>query len=350
MAEWPDDSSTDSARSLGQHTGSADKSDTETIRAGISETRERLSDTLNELGERLNPQVVKEQVTERVKEGIRDATIGRIEHMARSAADTVNSTRSGITDTIRDNPVPAAMVAIGLGWLLFNGRRSDSSADRWSASRDYARDSGSDRLSGSYSRSSSLSGSFGYDKDSDDSLQQENGVSRKLGDVKDLVADKAESVADSVKERAGQLADRGRDLADRAGNRASSMASSVSSRAHDVAGSVKQRTSQGARRVEDSFYDNPLAIGAISMAIGVVAGLAAPVTDREVQLMGDASERVADRVKEVAHEAKDKAQQVAGRVVDETKRVVKEETKKAENVLGTELGTSSYSEPGLGLS
>ncbi len=356
MAEWPDDSSTDRARSLGQNAQAADTNDPDAIRAGISETRERLSDTLNELGERLNPQLVKEQVTERVKEGIRDATIGRIEHMARGAADTVNSARTGIVDTIRENPVPAAMVAVGLGWLLFNGRRSDSqSTQSWNRS-----DYDTNRVAGSYPRSSNFAGGYAYDDDSEASYGDESGISRAASNVRDRVS----GAADSVKERAGNLADRGRDLADRAGSRASSMASSVSHRAQDVAGSVKQRTTQGARRVEDSFYDNPLAVGAITMALGVVAGLSAPVSDREVQLMGDARDRVVDRVKDVAQDTKEKAQhvadrvvgeakQAAGRVVDEAKRAAKDEGLTGKNATSASPTTptpSPYADPGLGLS
>ena len=105
--------------------------DTAAIRADIRDTRDRMSQTLDGIGERLNPQLLKERVREEIrdrkdhlKENIREATIGRVENMARSAANTVNATRSSITDTIRDNPLPAAMVAIGLGWLLFNGRRN----------------------------------------------------------------------------------------------------------------------------------------------------------------------------------------------------------------------------------
>lgn len=357
MAEWPDDSSTDSARSLGQNAQAADTNDPDAIRAGISETRERLSDTLSELGERLNPQLVKEQVTERVKEGIRDATIGRIEHMARSAADTVNSTRTGMVDTIRENPVPAAMVAVGLGWLLFNGRRSDSQgSQQWNSSRGYD----TERLSGSYPRSSSFSGGYPYDAESEGSYGDESGISRTAHDVRERVS----GAADSVKERASNLADRGRELADRAGSRASSMASSVSHRAQDVAGSVKQRTTQSARRVEDSFYENPLAVGAITLALGVVAGLAAPVTDREVRLMGDARDRVVDRVKDAVDDTKEKAhhvadrvmgeaKQAAGRVVDEAKRAAKDEGLTGnKSATGAPSSTPStpYADPGLGLS
>ncbi len=322
MAEWNNETSAEGEYALGQAGKSAEPEDAATIRAEINETRERLSDTLSEIGERLNPHVVKEQVTERVKEGIREATIGRVEHMARSAADTVNSTRSGITATVRDNPVPAAMVAIGLAWMMFNGKRESSS--------DYSRrynefgDGDDTRSAGPYSRSSTFAGSYPYDRDYQET-DAEGRVSRVVGDVRDRVSNTAHNVADSVKDRAGDLADRGRQLVDRGRDTAGNVASTVSSKARNVSHAVADRTSRGARRIEDTFYENPLAIGAVTVAVGVMAGLAVPRTDREVQLMGDARERVADKVRDVAHDATDKAKQVAGRVVDETKRVVKEE-------------------------
>lgn len=356
MAEWNDGSSTDSERAFGQP-GKSDEGgeDTAAIRAEINETRGRLSDTLNELGERLNPHVVKEQVTERVKEGIREATIGRVEHMARSAKDTVNATRSGITDTIRDNPVPAAMVAVGLAWMLFNGKRDNRSTSYSSSDQDY--DRGYDRsydsvgASGAYSRSGSqFAGSYPYDSEYG-SEESEGRVSRVVGDVRDRVGHAAESVADTVKDGAGAVADRGRRLAQRAGSAATSAASAVSSRAADMSRSVATRTTQGARRLEDTFYENPLAMGAVTLAIGVMAGLAAPVSDREVELMGDARERVADRVRDVAQEAKDKARHVADRLVDEGKRAVKEEgltSIGSNNQSGTGMGTTGMGATGMG--
>ena len=94
------------------------------LRAEIRETRDRMSDTLDALGDRLNPHRLKAQV----KENLREATVGRVENMARNAADRVNGTRHGIMDRIRENPIPAAMVGIGLGWLMFGGRHRDDRA------------------------------------------------------------------------------------------------------------------------------------------------------------------------------------------------------------------------------
>jgi hypothetical protein len=92
------------------------------IRAEIHETRERMGETIEEIGERLNPNRLKEQV----KDNIRDATIGRVENMATNAVERVNETRRTFTNTIRENPIPAAMVGIGLGWLIWNQRRQSS--------------------------------------------------------------------------------------------------------------------------------------------------------------------------------------------------------------------------------
>ena len=79
------------------------------LRADIRETRERMSQTLDGIGERLNPQVLKQQVRDEIqerkqqlKENIREATIGRAQHMARDAAGRVTETRRGIADAIRE--------------------------------------------------------------------------------------------------------------------------------------------------------------------------------------------------------------------------------------------------------
>lgn len=94
------------------------RADSRALRAEIESTRGRMSQTLDEIGERLNPETIKENV----KDSIREATIGRATHMARHAVDSVDRGASGITNIVRENPVPAAMIAIGLGWMLLNGR------------------------------------------------------------------------------------------------------------------------------------------------------------------------------------------------------------------------------------
>ena len=91
----------------------------------------------------LNPRHVKEQVKEQVKENIRDAadhvrdtirgsTIGRVGFMAQNAASRAGETGGSLVETIRSNPIPAAMIGIGLGWLFVNGRRHSNAHARYS--------------------------------------------------------------------------------------------------------------------------------------------------------------------------------------------------------------------------
>ena len=96
----------------------------EEIRAGIQETRDRISQDLDEIGERLNPHNVKEDI----KEGIREATIGRVEDMARQAGQRLNDAGNGLVQTIRDNPVPAVIAGVGLARLFLGQSESGSRA------------------------------------------------------------------------------------------------------------------------------------------------------------------------------------------------------------------------------
>ncbi len=271
----------------------SDRTDTGAIRAEIEETRERMSQTIGAIGERLNPQVLKDNV----KESIREATIGRVSQMAQNAANSVSRSTSGITDTIRENPIPAAMVAIGLGWLVLNRRSPDD--NRWDSSS---------------RRGASRSGEM-----------YRSGMSPRFGGDQYNLAEESDSTIDRVRGRASELGDAAREQATHLADRAQETAESVKQGAQDVAGSVARTTRRSAGRVEDAFYENPMVIGSLAMAIGLASGFAAPVTDREVRLMGDARDDIVDRVKEIAEETKDKAEHVVERVVAETKTAAREE-------------------------
>ena len=108
------------------------------IRAEIERTRDRLGETVEALGAQLNPSHLKQ----RVKDSVREATIGRVQYMASNTRERITETGRGLAQTIRDNPVPAALAATGISWLLFNrsertsGPRSvrrlaDESEENW---------------------------------------------------------------------------------------------------------------------------------------------------------------------------------------------------------------------------
>jgi hypothetical protein len=92
--------------------------DVEQLKAEISETQAELQQTVAEIQERLSPATLKHQAADTVREAasnvrdnVRDATIGRVEHMMRG-----------------QNPIPYALIGIGAAWLLASNR---SSGRRW---------------------------------------------------------------------------------------------------------------------------------------------------------------------------------------------------------------------------
>lgn len=93
-----------------------------TIEADLATTRERMGETLEELGARLNPDRLKQQAMDTVRE----ATIGKVQIKARKTMDNATKAGHAATDVVRENPIPiamiAAMIAAGIGWLFWNSR------------------------------------------------------------------------------------------------------------------------------------------------------------------------------------------------------------------------------------
>jgi ElaB/YqjD/DUF883 family membrane-anchored ribosome-binding protein len=295
--------------------------DPEALRAEIDQTRARMSETLDELGERLNPQNIKEQV----KDQLRDATIGTVADVARSATERVRDSGGTIMSVIRDNPIPAAMVAVGLGWMLVNSRRENGrgyergdyelSERPWReegmgySGSGYTGGSGSAYVGGMY-REGTIAG--GYES------------SGRYGDEDQGVADRVREKAGELKHRAGELGHKAQDAASRVGERARGVAHTTAERARELGHSVSETTRRQATRVEHGYEENPLIFGALAIALGVGAGLAMPATRREQEWMGDARDRVVDRVKEVASEKGERAKHVAERVYDTAKETARQ--------------------------
>lgn len=98
--------------------------------------------------------------------------------------------------------------------------------------------------------------------------------------------------ADGAREAMGSARDRLGDARHAAGEKA-----------HDAVDSVRR----GAHRAGDGFQhmldDNPMAVGAIGIAVGALLGGLLPPTRKEDELMGATRDRMADRTREAMHDA-----------------------------------------------
>ena len=289
----------------------------EQLRASIEHTRADMSETIDQLQERLNPANVKEMVKERLaetvqqaKETIRDATLGKVEDMAERMSETVYETRRGIVEMVKANPVPSAMVGVGLAWLWMNRHNGSTSGDGgWSRQRRGSRTSYS--TYGGQGRWSSSRSGPGFADEGDDFRTRSS---------EDAAGEGASFMAGA----AGQA----RDTASTIANKARETVHDVTDKAHQTAGYVAERAQHvarraqnEARRVEETFNrkltEAPLAVGAVALALGTAVGLAVPRTRVEDEWMGDARDTLMDKAQSVASETLDKVGEVAERVTGE---------------------------------
>ncbi|MBW3628750.1 MAG: hypothetical protein KY464_05555, partial [Gemmatimonadetes bacterium] len=278
-----------------------------------------MSHTLDGIGERLNPHHIKAQVRENIREAtsevkhnIREATIGRAEHMARNAAVRVTDTRRGIADALRDNPIPAAMVGIGLGWLLYNGRRSESYGETEIIYQ--PRSDGftpQDEHAGMYNEPGKL------DRAAEWAGQATGGVRDRAQDLTGRAQESVSDIAGRTREATGEVVGRTTEVIGDAAARARSAAGSLAQQTRSQAGRIEHR-------LQDAIVESPLVIGAAAIALGLTAGLAVPSTRRESELMGSQRDQLFDRARGIAEETTGKVQQVAQRVVEEAQSSAQE--------------------------
>jgi ElaB/YqjD/DUF883 family membrane-anchored ribosome-binding protein len=249
----------------------ADEIEVAEIRADIEETRYEMGGTLNELGERLDPG----NLVNQAKENVREATIGRVEETAKGMSDMV-------MDTIKRNPIPAAMAGAGLAMLWMNKSEGTGNGSRMQHGSRYSPYYGSTSSIGQRSGAGWTDGG-----------QQQTGIGDKAGQA-------VGAVGDNVGQAVGHV-----------GQTASEVTGEVIGRGQEVAEEVGWR-------LERFMRASPLAVGAIAAGAGALIGALIPETQQEREMLGDASRQVGETVRDAVDEVGQQAEQK----LDETERTM----------------------------
>jgi ElaB/YqjD/DUF883 family membrane-anchored ribosome-binding protein len=234
--------------------GGEEVDEVEANRAEIERTRADMSETVDAIQNKLSPQNIKEQAKEQAK-------------------DTAKGAGSTIMETIRENPLPAVLTGIGLGWLFVSARRQSSEQTPYSGDRTY-----------DYPPTYELPPRYEEER-------APSGPS--AGQALERTRDRAGETASQAQDRAGQVA-----------SRAQSQVSQLSSRAQEQA----RRAGGGFQRM---LQENPLAVGALAIGAGAAIGLAVPQTGKEHEAMGEARDTLVEKVQEKAQDAQQRVQRVA---------------------------------------
>ncbi|HLS19331.1 MAG TPA: DUF3618 domain-containing protein [Paracoccaceae bacterium] len=260
------------------------------------------------------------------------------------------------------NPLPVALTAIGLVWLIVSSRRDEYGDDDHSRSggkklyeEDFvgirSEESGARRpygtaaVTGFYEPRRSLtervSGAVGNAYEAakstvDPALERVRASGESIaGSARNAVGAATEHADDAghgagnrIRRAAGAARDyaegaleSGREAVEAVGDRARHARDRASHRAHEAAERAGHYRRQGRRQAEIMVRDHPLLLGFAALTIGAGIACMLPRSRAEDEYLGEYS----DRAWELAREEAEKARRVAGAVVEEAREIADEE-------------------------
>lgn len=225
----------------------------DTLEQEINAKRDRISDLVDALEQRLSPGQLVDQVLAYTK-----GHGGEYCH--------------NLGVTLKNNPVPTALTTLGLVWLAINQNRPFNPGP----------------------------------------AHHGPGLGDKLGDAVDSVKGAFAQAGDKLHDATDNLRAKAHDLRDKANQMGHDARDSVSGSADDLRHRAQAAGDQASvlkSQVNHLLKEQPLVLAALGIALGAALGAALPSTRKEDQLLGSASDRVTDSLKANAQQARDTLKQ-----------------------------------------
>jgi hypothetical protein len=184
-------------------------------------------------------------------------------------------------DAMRRNPVSAALIGMGIMWM-FSGRIAGLSGEA-------ARRTGLDRIPDAAGEAFDAAGSM-----------MRSGA-RAMGDSVGSVAGTVQSSAATVVDKATQF---GRE-----------QTGAVSEYAKSLPGVGADMIGEARSSLAELFRTQPLALGAIGLAIGAGIAAALPATELEAEYLGESADTVKEKARQFASEQASRAKTAAENAV-----------------------------------
>ena len=231
------------------------------IQDDLKRTRSELDQTLSAIERRLAPGQLME-------DGL---------HYLRNNGATQYVANLG--DAAQRDPIPLALVGVGLAWLMLSARGGQGSGS-------YAGDGGGRSAVGAMASSAADGVASGYDSAVGSAKGAIASVRDAATSLRDKVSQTTEALSDTVQTARGQ--------------------------ARQVGDTARQAADRVRSGYDYLVSEQPLALGAIGLALGVALAAAAPRTRTEDELLGNASDRAKD---EVAAAGREQAAKLKGAAV-----------------------------------
>ncbi|MFC5067238.1 DUF3618 domain-containing protein [Flaviflagellibacter deserti] len=265
------------------------------IERDVEQTRAGVASTLDQLRNRMTPGELADEVWDYARNG--------------GGGEFVRNLGRGM----RDNPIPVALVGVGLAWLMTgrSGKLPSLSRDRRSR-RDLYDYTGSTGGYSSVDDEADELHSAPYSSDYRSSGQSSDSLLGKAREAGHRAYDAVAGAGESVAEAASQVGDRASELRHQASRRGRELGHQAYVASRDVR-----------RTATDFANEQPLIVAAAGLAIGAALGAIMRTTRTEARLMGEASDRVKQQARDLADQGYEQAAAIAEntyeQVVDEAK-------------------------------
>lgn len=186
---------------------------------------------------------------------------------------------NNLVGTIKNNPIPTLITAIGLSWMMYSQNRSSlsSPSQRHPVQGDF------------FGEQSNAS--YGVDPEYDSSLSHR--AFPHHSDLKNKIDEKAHQVKHSVEQAGEKIKEKAHHLKEDAHHLTNNIASGASKLQHD------------ARHL---FHEQPITFGLLGLAVGALIGASLPSTRQEDEWFGQSSD---ESLSKLRHNATDKAHEIA---------------------------------------
>ncbi len=292
--------------------------DVHALKADIEHTRAEIGETLQAIEDRLTPSTLAANAAH----SVRESASRRMETMMSSATDKATDLAEQTRETVRDNPVPAALLGLGLGYMVYRSMRGRSgSSAAW-------RDPGGEWVG--YEANDTMSSRSTYGGRSFMQSMGDNPLPAALAAVgigwmlrNARTGSGASMWSESQWDTEYDDTGAGFESGTVGGSVGSNTMGEWKESAQEMASSARQKMSRATRQTTHSlqrgssqlgrmFRENPIPFGVAALAVGAAVGLSAPETETENELMGEARDTVVERAREARDSVVERAKAMTG--------------------------------------
>lgn len=275
-------------------------SDAEAIERDLARTRARMDSRLDELQDHLTP-----------KQMLNDAF-----------AYFRGGDGSGFTDELvgkaKANPLPVALTAIGIAWLMAS---SQQSGVRATTSNLKVKPLYPDDLDAKLRLAEGNVDRSAYDDDADYAIGLDDARGHALGILRsasDTAASYTQRVKDALAAAGQSVRNASHDLTSSGSKTLGQLGESVSNQSTKLYEGT-QTMAQSSRTALTSLTSNPFALGAVAALVGLVAGSLIPTFDDEEHALGAVAKKLKTTGRDLAQDVVDRGGRIANDTLDAVK-------------------------------